>query len=282
MEHEQHHKNDEMKCGSHNCGSKHFHHHHKSKHIIGVVAFILSLFLVSLIVTEVKGWKYIGTGIQPMNTISVQGEGEVFAVPDTAVFSFSVIKEGKSAEAVQSDATEVSNKAIEYLKENGIEDKDIKTTSYNVYPRYEYEERICITFPCSQGERVLVGFEINQSVLVKVRESDKAGELLSGIGDFGVERISGLSFTIDDKDGLKREARQMAVADAKEKAEALASDLSVRLVRIVNFNEFGLPRFAKFETMTLESRRDSESVIPDIQVGENRISSSVNITYEIK
>jgi hypothetical protein len=246
-----------------------------------IVIALLAVYLLALSITEIKQWKYVGSGISPTNTISVQGEGEVFAVPDTATFSFSVIKEGETAESVQSDAAEIANKVIGYLKENGIEDKDIKTTSYNVYPRYEYEKRVCITFPCPQGERVLVGFEINQSILVKVRDTGKAGELLSGVGNFGVERISGLSFTIDDEDELQREARQIAVADAKEKAEALSDDLGVRIVRLVSFNDFGSPRFAKFESVAFDSAIGG-SVIPDIPVGENRITSTVDITYEIR
>lgn len=256
--------------------------HHKKIHgLVQVALVLLSFFLLALIVTEVREWRYIGSGIAPTNTISVQGEGEIFAVPDIGVFTFSVIKEGKTAEAVQSDAAEATNRVIEYLKENGVEEKDIKTTGYNVYPRYEYEKRVCIAFPCPQGERKLVGFEINQSVRVKVRNTAKVGELLSGVGNFGVERISGVSFTIDDEDELKRQVRQMAVADAKEEAKALAEDLGVRLVRIVNFNEYDSPAFARFESMAL-GMEDGSSSVPDIPVGENRITSTVNITYEIR
>ena len=242
---------------------------------------LLSLFLATKIITEVREWRYIGSGVIATNTISVQGEGEVFAIPDVATFSFSVIKEGKTAKEVQDRAAEISNRAIEYLKENGIEERDIKTTNYNVYPRYEYEKIVCITFPCPQGERKLVGFEINQSVTVKIRDTKIAGELLSGIGAFGVERISGLSFSIDDESELKRQARKKAVEDAKEKAKVLADDLGVRLVRIVNFSEFDSPVFARFEA-TVGVGGEGGGVVPDIEVGENKITSRVHITYEIR
>ena len=257
-------------------------HHKKMRGPLLVATALLSLFLLSLIVTEVQGWRYIGSGIQPTNTVSVQGEGEVFAVPDTGVFSFSVIKEGATAEEVQQSAAEVSNKVIDYLKDNGVDEKDIKTVGYNVYPRYEWEKIVCITFPCPQGERKLVGFEIRQSTQVKVRDTQMAGELLSGVGQFGVENISGLSFTIDDEDELKREARQLAVTDAKEKAEALADDLEVRLVRIINFNEYSVPAYARFESQEFGVGGDASGFIPEIPVGENRITSQVNITYEIR
>lgn len=257
--------------------------HDKNIRIAAAAALLLlSLFLVTKVVTEVREWRYIGTGVMPANTISVQGEGEVFAVPDMATFSFSVIKEGDTVEEVQEAATEVANEAIEYLKENGVEEKDIKTVGYNIYPRYEYSERVCITFPCHTGERRLVGFEISQTTEVKVRDTAKAGELLSGIGSFGVENISGLSFTIEDEDELLREARQQALADAKTKAEQLAEDLDVRIVRVVNFNEYGSGMYARFESAQSDAAYGGTAGVPKIAPGENRITSQVNITYEIR
>ena len=284
MEHEQHHT--ERKEGHHKGENYHgpvFAHicHKNIRGILMTTLVFLSLFLLASIVTEVKGWRYLGSGIVPTHTISVQGEGEIFAVPDIATFTFSVIKEGKDVETAQNSAATVLNKVIEYVKENGVEEKDIKTTSYNVYPRYTYTQRTCIEFPCPQEERTLVGFEINQSIHIKVRDTKKAGELLSGVGGFGVEQISSLSFTIDDEEVLKRSAQQMAIADAKEKAQALADDLGVRLVRVVNFSELGTPMFSQFErgSLNLQSISGEVAVIP---VGENQIISRVNITYEIQ
>lgn len=258
-------------------------HHKKMRGAVVVTLALLSLFLVAKIITEVREWSYIGSGIAPTNVVTVQGTGEVFAVPDTATFSFSVIEEGDTAEAVQEKAAEVANNAIGYLKENGVEEKDIKTIGYNVYPRYEQEYIVCITYPCPQGERKLVGFEINQSIEIKVRDTKKAGELLTGVGEFGVEQISGLSFTIDDEDELKREARQKAVTDAQEKAKSLASDLGVHLVRVVNFNEYEVPFYARYEIGTAGAGYGGDGkVVPEIPTGENRIMSQVNITYEIR
>lgn len=262
----------------------HSHFHSKEMHSAAALALlILSLFLVAKVVTEVREWKYVGTGIAPMNTISVQGEGEVFAIADVATFNFSVIEVGDNAKDAQDKGAVIGNEAITYLRDNGVEEKDIKTTGYNVYPKYEYNEIACFSFPCPPRERELIGYEVNQSVAVKVRDTEKAGELLSGVGGIGVENISGLTFTIDDETALKREARQMAVKDAREKAEDLADDLDVKLVRVVNFNEFGSPRFAMFESKSFDIGMGGDSsVTPEIPLGENEITSQVSITYEIR
>ncbi|NQV93169.1 SIMPL domain-containing protein [Candidatus Kaiserbacteria bacterium] len=287
MEHEhnhEHQKGEHVGDGKPHCGPGFAHMHNKRMRVPLLIAIVLfSVYLLAVTITEVQGWKYVGSGIQPTNTISVQGEGEVFAVPDTGIFTFSVIKEGATVEVVQADATEIANKTVEYLKENGVEEKDIKTIGYNVYPKYEQERIVCITYPCPQGERKLVGFEISQSTQVKVRDTEKAGELLAGVGSFDIQNISGLSFTIDDENELNRQARKEALKDAKTKAEALADDLGVYLVRVVNFNEYESGYYGRFDSGVAQSGIGGEYVVaPKIELGENRITSNVNITYEIR
>jgi uncharacterized protein len=248
---------------------------------IALAALALLAFVQILI--GLREYKYIGAGVSATNTISVSGEGEVFAVPDIATFSLSVTEEAKEVEDAQSEATKKTNDIIDYLKKSGVEDRDVKTTNYNVYPRYEWRETSSTGVIRPGGERVLVGFEVTQSLSVKIRDTEKAGEILSGVGTRGVTDVSGLSFTIDDEDDLKDEAREMAIDDAKEKAEDLAKDLGVDLIRIVGFNEGGggYPvLYARAESLSLDSAKSAS--IPDIQVGENKITSNVTITYEIR
>lgn len=248
---------------------------------IALAALALLAFVQILI--GLREYKYIGAGVSATNTIVVSGEGEVFAVPDIATFSLSVTEEAKDVEDAQTEATRKTNDIIDYLKSSGVGKKDIKTTNYNVYPRYEYRETSSSGVIRPGGERVLVGFEVTQSLSVKVRDTDKAGEILSGVGTRGATNVSGLSFTIDDEDDLKDEAREMAIDDAKDKAEALAKDLGVDLIRIVGFNEgggFDGPVYARAESVSFDNAIGGG--VPDIQVGENKITSNVTITYEIR
>jgi len=250
--------------------------------LVLLVLLLLAVFLGALSINEIRAWDSEEFG----NTISVSGEGEVFAVPDLATFSFSVIVEANTASEAQEEAAEIANEALGYLEDNGIAEKDIKTTNYNVYPRYDYNEIRCITFPCPQGERVLQGFEINQTFTVKVRDTEKAGEILSGVGATGVQNISGLSFTIDDMDALRAEAREKAIADAKEKAQILAKQLGVDLDDVVAFYENGggdyYPRYdVALESKGLGGDATTANIAPQLPTGENKIVSQVNITYEI-
>jgi len=241
---------------------------------------LVSIFTIFKTVEVYKSNKYIGQ--ENRNLISFSGEGEVFAVADVATFSFSVVEEAKTSSEALSKSAEKMNSVIDYLKEQNIAEKDIKTINYSVNPRYEWRD-LSVSSIRPEGERVLIAYEANQTLSVKIRNTEKAGEILVGVGSFDVSNVSGLNFEIDDTDALQREARKLAIEDAKVKAKELASDLGIKLVRIVSFNESGIYPYyaAATKAYGLGGAEDAVS-IPQIPVGENKITSNVNITYEIR
>lgn len=249
---------------------------------------MLALFLLIQSVKALKEFRYVGSGVTASNTISISGSGEVFAVPDRATFTVTVREDADNVTAAQEKATDKSNAIIDYLRGEGVEEKDIKTISYNVNPKYEYTQGTCTNFSCPPSNQVLVGFEVWQMLEVKVQDPKKAGELLSGVGNQGASEVSSLSFTIEDEDTLRAEARQMAINEAREKADALASQLGVKVVRVVGFYEDsgGYPPMPYYARGGMAMDMASESAVklaaPELPAGENKITSSVNITYEIR
>lgn len=248
------------------------------------VLVLLGLFLAAKTIAEVWELRYIGSGVIPSNVITVSGEGEAVAVPDTAEFTFSVVERKASVAAAQEAAAEKINAIIPYLKEAGVEEKDIKTAGYNVYPQYEWQQGLCTPGGiCPPGRQVLLGYEVRQTVTVVVRATEQAGELLSGVGERGAVEVSGLSFSVDKDEDLRNQARAEAIAKAKAEADALADQLGVRLVRIVSFNEFngGYPPisygYGRGGDMVQEGK-----AFPQLPPGENKILSNVTITYEIR
>src|SRR3989344_6102220 len=101
----------------------------------GVVG--LGVFLIAQAAGGIMNLRYIGAGIPPANTISVSGQGEAFAVPDLGTFTFSVVSDKSTVAAAQADAAVKINAVTAYLKSAGVNEKDIKTTGYSVYPQYE-------------------------------------------------------------------------------------------------------------------------------------------------
>lgn len=268
-----------------------------------VLTIVLAVYVGILALGKLREYPYIGSQYPTGNIITVTGEGEVFAVPDIAEISFSVNEEAATLPEAQEAAALKMNAAIDYLKSQGIDEKDIKTTNYSANPRYEYRDggvmpvydmpmyggtagSEMMAYPGWDGgdTRVLVGYDVYQTISVKIRDTDKAGELIAGVTSKGITDIYGPNFTIDDEDELQRDARRDAIEDAREKAEQLADDLDVRLVRIVSFSENGggyYPMYAKME-MAMDSSAGAAPVAPNITPGENRISASVTITYEIR
>lgn len=248
------------------------------------VVVLLAIFLGVKAISGIKEYSHIGGGVYPSNTITVNGLGEVFAIPDTGEFSFSVIEEGATVKVAQDKATKKMNDILAAIKAMGIEDKDVKTTGYNSYPKYEYRTAgVCSQGYCPPGKSVLTGYEVSQTVSVKVRKTEEAGEALTKVGTLGASNISGLNFVTDDIEKVRAEARDLAITDAKEKAKILSKSLGVKLVKIVSFYENGgnpAPMYA------MGSAEKSMSVdlqaAPQLPVGENEVVSNISITYEIR
>jgi len=243
--------------------------------ILIVFLFVLTIYVFVGIQNKVKEGRYIGQEIESKNTITVSGKGEAYAKPDLAFATFSVITEKKQVAEAMEENTEKMNAIIDSIKEQEVEDKDLKTTGFNIYPRYEWQEKTRF-YP--SGKRVLVGYEIRQSLEVKIRDMGKIGVIIQKATDAGANQVGDLRFTIDDEDEIKKQARGQAIDKAKEKAKELASQLDVELVRIVNFSEGGtVPRYYALE----EAVGTEKDQALQIEVGENKIEVNVSITYEI-
>jgi len=253
------------------------------KNIHGIIGIIVLIFLMSWIgvdiTNKIKEGRYIGQEIETKNTIVVSGTGEIYAKPDLALTSFSVITEAKTVAGALSENTKNMNAVINSAKSQGVEDKDLKTTNFSIYPRYEYVKEETDIYPYPPGKRVLTGYEITQSLEVKIRDLQKVGDIIEGAASAGANQIGDLQFTIDKEDELKAEARKQAIDQAKEKARELASQLGVKLVRITNFSESGTaPIFYGLEKMAAPAAGGGT---PQIETGENKIEVQVSITYEI-
>lgn len=248
----------------------------KNKHSILTSVFIV--FLVSLIV-------WVGVDINNKvkkgeNTISVTGTGEVYAAPDLALTSFSVVTEADTVNEALAENAAKMNAVIAFVKGEGLADKDVKTTGFNIYPRYEWYEAGTCWPPCPSGKRVLVGYEVRQTLQVKIRDMAKIGDIVQGATKEGANQVNDLRFTIEDEDELKNQARESAIEKAKSKAKTLASQLDMSLGKVVGFNEGGVvPRYDYAMEEAMVGIGGGGEV--QIETGENKITVTVTITYEI-
>lgn len=249
----------------------------------GLVAIVA---LAAYTYSTIKSARYMYSG--PV-TISVTGVGEVNAIPDIATFTFTVSAKEADASTAQSKAKETMGKILTFLKEKGVEDKDVKVQYYDLSPQYEYPEVICTPWSCPpSGEPKIVGYQLNQSMSVKVRNADDAGSIIGGVGEFGAQNVSGLSFTIDDEKKLKLEARDKAIEDAQAQAEKLAAKLGVRVVRMNGYweeSDYGYPRpiegYGGYGYAG-DMAKEGSAVAMEVPPGEQTITSRVNVSYEVE
>lgn len=233
-----------------------------------------------------------------IKSFSVAGEGKVIAIPDVAQFTFSVITEGGIDVAkLQRENTEKANKAIDFIKINGIEEKDIKTQSYNIEPRYQsfncgpeilygagsagmsYPD-YPIRKPCPPSE--IVGYTVSQTILVKIRNFDKTGDILSGIVENGANTVSSLYFTIDDQKEFERQARDKAIKEAMEKAKEISKSAKFRLGKLISINEGYSYPMVRYGISGAQEAGFKDASAPSIEPGSQEIIINVTLQYEIK
>jgi uncharacterized protein YggE len=260
----------------------------------GLIAMLIVLVAVGVII-GIKMIGYVGMNPNSVATINVDGTGYVVAVPDVATFSFSVTDTEKTVADAQAKATTKINAALASLRQQGIADKDISTQSYTINPHYEYQNAVCPAMApnaassvsyCPSGKSVLTGYDVSETIQVKVRDLAKAGAIFSSIGTLGVQNVNGLDFAVDDPTSVQAQARDKAIADAKAKADVLAKQLGVKIDRVISFSENsgGYPRPMMYGAMdkAVMAQGSTAAVAPEIPTGEQKVTSNVTVTYEIK
>jgi uncharacterized protein YggE len=242
-----------------------------------LVGLVAALFAYAYYTARQAEYLYMGP-----TTISITGEGEVLAIPDIAQFSFTLTATGTAAQDAQTAVKNSEGAILQYLREQGVEERFIKTEQYSLFPKFRWEQPVCLPgMPCPSGEQLPDGFEVSQTITVKVKDTAIAGELMTGIGERGATNISGLTFTVEDDMALKAEARAKAIAHAKSQSDDLARELGVRIVRMTGYYEepsgyppmpYGAPAM---DMMTREA-------VPELPPGELSTKSRVTITYQVE
>ena len=253
--------------------------------VIFVLAAIIALYFGMKFVNEVKTYGTIGIAPSDTNTIDVTGEGNAYAVPNVATESFTVEDQESTVALAQNAVNTKVAAALAFLKKSGVADTDITTTGYSAYPDYASntcQGAVCpVMAPNSTSNPQVVGYTVSQSVSVKIRDVSTTGAIVTGLGQAGATGLNGPTYTIDDPTAIQDQARTKAIDAAQAKAETLAKELGVRLVRIEHYSES--TGGTNPSPMMYEAKADG-SVASDAQLpsGQNEYTSDVTITYEIR
>ena len=249
--------------------------------LLGLVAGVALVVAVSYIPqTNAKPVESLGAAPQSLSNlldgsgIWVTGEGRVTVVPDIAHLSLGVEAEAATVEEAMGEAAVAMDRVIATLRANGVDESDIKTQWFNIYPVRRWTDN---------GQEILLGYRVTNAVTVKIRDIEATGGIIDAVAKAGGDhiRIQGVSFTVDDPSQYYAEARAEAVADATAKAEQLADLAGIQLGNPFYISEGGgfVPIYRDYGLMAAEG--GSVPTTP-ISPGETEITLTVQMAFTIQ
>lgn len=243
--------------------------------IIPSAALAMVVVTVTLFVVRLTGLSIplSVTNSTVSSELSVVGEGKVEVIPDTAYVDVGVSFDSVlAADEAQKRLSEQNNKIIAAVRALGIPEENIKTSNYSVSPNYEYDA----------GRSRQNGFVGNATITVKTEKIDLAARIIEEATKAGATQVGSARFVVDKPENYREQARDKAIANAKDQAEKLANSLGIKLGRVTNIVESaqsGIPPMLYAEK-ALDARGMGGNTAPTLAPGEQTITSVVTLYFE--
>lgn len=211
----------------------------------------------------------------PVRSLAVTGLGQVKLSPDIAYIYIGVHNEGPSASQAVEDNNKQTEALAAALKSAGVDAKDVSTSNFSIWPNTQWGP---------DGQAIGTTYVVDNQVYVAVRELDGLGDLLEAAIAVGANSINSIQFDVADKTEAMKEARALAVTDAKDKAAELASTSGVALgdILTVSFIDSGAMPYFDGRGMGGGGAEGGVASTVPIQPGQLTLSVTVNMTYLIK
>ncbi|MCL6561366.1 MAG: SIMPL domain-containing protein [Firmicutes bacterium] len=199
-------------------------------------------------------------------TITVTGRGEVTAVPDSGRVSVGVTNQAVSARQAQLANDRMANAVVAAIKAQGIPKEKIRTSEYSIWPEQNEKGQI-------------VRYRVSHSFAVEVSPLEKLGAVLDAAVEAGANHSCGISFERSDSAVLEREALKRAVADARERAGALAGAAGKSIVRVVSISDATTQPEPPLYRPAMKLVETAGSV--PVEPGELTIEAAVQVVFEV-
>lgn len=206
-------------------------------------------------------------------SVTVGGSATVHAAPDRADVRLAVVTQRDSAEAARADNEAAAAETLSRIREQAIDDSDVRTADLRLQPRHEYD-------PETREHRE-IGFEAVREIHVHVRDPERLPALIAEVVAGGANRLHSVQYDLDDRTEARNEALREAALAARDKAHVLASTLEAELGRVVAIREqrydFGRPRMAQLETVS-DRAGDPEAWAP----GEIEVTAEIEVRFALR
>jgi uncharacterized protein YggE len=244
--------------------------------VIGVVVLIVGV--VGLVGCNSEGTVTLGNLSNQQTGIWTSGEGKVYATPDVAILTLGIESQEASVVEARDKAVVAMEAVTAALKAQGIADEDIQTQYFNIYQVTRWDS--------NKETEVVTGYRVTHTVTVKVREIEKAGDVIDAVVAAGgdLTRINNINLTIEDPQPYYEQAREKAFDYANAKAQQLAEKAGVKLGKVTYITESSgssgiiYRNYAVYEDAVAVP---APTVATNISTGELEITATVNVAYEI-
>lgn len=236
------------------------------------------LLALSTAALALPAWSAEPSAHAPLvRSISVTGQGEASGRPDVAEVNAGVQTFAATVVEASRKNQGVVETIFRALEEHGIEDEDIRTSDYSIWPQQDYNP--------AQGDRKprVTGYQVSNMVHVKVRDIDRIGEVLAAVTNAGANSINGIQFGVDDPGALEARARRLAMEDARARAESLAGLAGVELGEVLAISMSSAPGFPiPYARGRVMEMADAGAPVPGIQAGQQGVTVHIDVTWAIR
>jgi uncharacterized protein len=261
-----------------------------------IVVLVLALGIVALGVLALLRDKILQSNEYQF---SVTAQGKVTAPPDIATVNFNVQSViSKNIGDIVKDGNTKMNAIVAALTALKIDKADIQTSQYQLTPIYNYPVITSKAYstdsssPVSSGamisstQTVLQGYQLTEGVTVKIRDLTIVGDAIQQAINAGANQAGDVSFTIDDQDKLKFEARADAIAKAIQNAKDIAKQSGLKLGKLINVSDgySPIPVYASYNMKSMDASGSAAQAVPapSIQSGSLDVTDNVTLTYKVK
>lgn len=220
---------------------------------------IIQLFLLSLATINSE---------ELLKTVNVIGKGSIVIKPDTVVISTGVDSGHSIIGEALAENNEIMSKIFQGLADLGIAEENIQTSNYNVYFHKPYHE--------DKNEKA--EYRVSNSIKISIKNLDLVDSVIDTLITLGANKINGIYFTFEDESRYKKELRALAMKDAREKAEFLASTEGMKLTGVISISELMTPQNSP---VNYEYALSEVKSMGSIAVGNETISVKYNVKYQM-
>ncbi|MFY9608883.1 MAG: SIMPL domain-containing protein [Blastocatellia bacterium] len=235
----------------------------------GSMKALMAIAAIGLVNTVAPAQQPIDKTGRP--TIRVSGEATVTAKPDQAEINIGVVTQAATGQAAATQNAQKQDAVLSELRKLLGAAADIKTISYSLTPNYRY--------PKEGGQPTIAGYTASNVVQVKTNDLAQVGKVIDIATQSGANTVQSLRFTLKDEQGVRSQALREAAIKARAKADALASALGLKIVRVLHVDEGGVSMPIPMAARTFSAEANVAQT--PVESGTIDVHATVTLTVEI-